>query len=88
MALPSQRWLKVVLLASALVFLGVAVYLYGVRFTDWIESDASVTAILAAKTLQAKLPIVGDWYYANGDVWVLSPRLLAIVPVAVLGVGP
>ena len=71
MLLPSQRWLKVVVLATALVFLGVAVYLYAFRFADWIESDASVPAILAAKVLRAKLPVVGDWYYANGDVWVL-----------------
>jgi len=87
MTLPSQRWLKVVLLATALVFLGVAVYLYGFRFSAWIESDASVTAILAAKALHAKLPVVGDWYYGNGDVWVLAPHLFAILPVAILGVG-
>jgi len=88
MLLPSQRWLKVVVLATALVFLGVAVYLYGLRFSDWIESDAAVTAVLAAKALQAKLPVVGDWYYANGDVWVLTPHLLAVLPVALLGLGP
>ncbi|HEX7843712.1 MAG TPA: hypothetical protein VF469_39835 [Kofleriaceae bacterium] len=88
MRLPSQRWLTIVLLATALVFLGVATYLYGLHFFAWIESDASVPALLAAKVLQAKLPVVGDWYYANGDVWVLAPHLLAILPVAVLGLSP
>lgn len=88
MLLPSQRWLKVVVLATTLVFLGMAVYLYSFRFSDWIESDASVPAILGAKALRAKLPVVGDWYYANGDVWVLTPHLLAILPVALLGLGP
>src|SRR4051812_33627142 len=72
MNLPPQRWLYVVLLATALVFLGVVVYLYGFRFSAWIDSDAAVSAVLAAKGLHAKLPVVGDWYYVNGDVWVLA----------------
>jgi hypothetical protein len=88
MTLPSQRWLRVVFLATALVFLGVATYLYALRFFVWIESDASVTALLAARALHAGLPVVSDWYYANGDVWVLAPHLIALLPVAVLGVGP
>lgn len=88
MALPSQWWLRVVLIATTLVFLGMAVVLYGVGFAGWLEADAGVAALLAAKVLHAKLPIVGDWYYANGDVWVLAPHLFALVPVAILGVGP
>ena len=87
MALPSQLWLKLVVLATALVFLGDAVYLYGFRFLAWTDSDAAVTAVLAAKALHAKLPIVADWYYVNGDVWVLAPHLLAIPTVAILGLG-
>src|SRR5689334_14473910 len=87
MTLPSQRWLKVVLLATALVFLGVAIYLYGFWFTAWIDSDASVSAVLAAKVLHAKLPVISNWYYVNGDIWVLAPHLFALLPVAVLGLG-
>jgi len=87
MPLPSQRWLRVVLLATTLVFLGMSVALYGVEFAGWLEADAGVAVLLAAKALHAKLPIVGDWYYANGDVWVLAPHLLALLPVAVFGVG-
>jgi hypothetical protein len=88
MRLPSQPWLKAVVIATAAVFVGMAGYLYGFRFFDWIESDASVTALLAAKAIDAKLPFVADWYYASGDVWVLGPHLFAILPVAVLGLGP
>ncbi|HWU87819.1 MAG TPA: hypothetical protein VN253_11115 [Kofleriaceae bacterium] len=88
MRLPAQPWLKIVFLATALVFLGVAAYLYGLRFFAWIDSDASVSAILAAKTIEARSPVVGDWYYASGDVWVLAPHLFAILPVALLGLGP
>ena len=87
MILPAQRWLQAVVVVTALVFAGVAVTLYGFRFVGWLEADAGVAAVLAGKALHARLPIVGDWYYANGDVWVLAPHLLAILPVAVLGVG-
>ena len=88
MNLSSQRWLRVVFFGTALVFGGVAVYVYAVRFFAWLESDAAVTAVLAAKVLHARSPIVGDWYYANGDVWGMAPQLLAVLPVAILGLGP
>jgi hypothetical protein len=87
MPLPPQRWLKVVFGVTALVFAGVAIYLYAFQFFDWLESDAAVTAVLGAKVLAARSPIVTDWYYANGDVWGVAPHLLAVLPVAILGLG-
>lgn len=88
MRLPAPLWLKVVFLATAAVFVGELAYLYGFTFSGWLDSDASVPVLLADKALDAKFPVVASWYYANGDVWVLAPHLFAIVPVAVLGVGP
>ncbi len=88
MKLPEQGWLKVVLLATTFVFASVAIYLYAFRFFAWVESDAAVTAVLAAKVLHAKSPVVADWYYANGDVWGVAPHLFALLPVAILGLGP
>src|SRR6185503_6643917 len=88
MSVPSQRWLRIVFFATALIFAGVAIYVFGLRFFDWLESDAAVTALLGEKALHARSPVVADWYYANGDIWVLGPQLYAIVPVAILGVGP
>ncbi len=88
MTLPSQRWLRVVVLATGLVFVGVLVYIYAFRFFAWGDSDAAVPVVLGARALDAKLPVVADWYYANGDIWVFGPQLLAMVPVAILGVGP
>ena len=86
--LGSQRWLRVVFLATALVFVCVAVYVYAFRFFAWVEPDAAVQAVLGEKVLQAKSPIVGNWYYANGDIWVLGPQLFALLPVAIVGLGP
>jgi hypothetical protein len=88
MSLPSQRWLRIAFFATALIFAAVAVYLYAFRFFAWLESDAAVAALLGEKALHARSPVVADWYYANGDVWTLQPHLLAIVPIAILGVGP
>jgi hypothetical protein len=88
MTLPPQRWLKVVFFVTAAVFASVALYLYALRFFVWAEPDAAVPVELAAKVLAAKRPIVGDWYYANGDVWFLGPQLVGLLPVALLGIGP
>ncbi len=83
----SQRWLRVVFLATTLVFAGVALYVYAFRFFDWLDSDAAVPVVLGAKALHAHSPVVGDWFYANGDVWVFGPQLIAMLPVAIFGVG-
>lgn len=88
MSPPPQRWLRLVVVSSALVFVGVASWLYGSRFSVWLDSDAAVTALLGERTLAARFSIFGDWYYANGDVWVLAPHLFAVIPVAILGLGP
>jgi hypothetical protein len=88
MELPMQRWLKLVFFATALVFTSVTLYLYVLRFFLWAEADAAVTVELGARVLAARRPIVDSWYYANGDVWCLGPQLLAVLPVAVLGIGP
>src|SRR3954454_7405277 len=87
MKLPAAPWLRVVFIATALLFTAVLVYVYAIRYVAWLDSDASVPALLAAKSLHAISPVVTDWYYANGDVWVVTPHLIAILPVAILGLG-
>jgi hypothetical protein len=86
--LADERWLRAVFAATGLVFVAVAIYVYGFRFFAWLESDATVMVLLADHAIHAHSPIVADWYYANGDVWLLSPQLLAAIPVAILGVSP
>jgi hypothetical protein len=88
MTLPKQHWLRGVLVVMALVVLVTALWVYGFRFFKWAGSDATVTALLADRILDTHSPIPGNWYWANGDVWVLAPHLIAIIPVAILGVGP
>jgi hypothetical protein len=88
MKLGSQPWLRAAFLATALVFVAVATYVYGFRYFAWLESDAAVPALLAAKSLHSMSPVVTDWYYANGDLWVVAPHLIAMLPVAIIGVSP
>lgn len=87
MPLPAPRWLLAVVLLTVGAFVAEAIVVYGVRFAAWLESDATVPALLAARSLHTGLPIATDWYYGNGDVWVLAPHLFAILPVALLGIG-
>ena len=87
MILPAPRWLQAIVLLTVGAFVADAIMIYGVRFTGWLESDAAVPALLAARSLHTGLPIATDWYYGNGDVWVLAPHLFAILPVALLGLG-
>lgn len=87
MTLPAPRWLLAVVLVTAGAFVAEAIMIYGVRFAAWLESDATVPALLAARSLHTRLPIATDWYYGNGDVWVLAPHLFAILPVALLGIA-
>jgi hypothetical protein len=87
MTLPAPRWLKAVVVLIVLAFVVEAIVIYGLRFTAWLESDAMVPVLLAARSLHSGLPIATDWYYGNGDVWVVAPHLLAILPVALLGIG-
>jgi hypothetical protein len=87
MTLPAPRWLWAVVLLTVGAFVADAIVIYGVRFAPWLESDATVPALLAARSLPTGLPIATDWYYGNGDVWVVAPHLFAILPVALFGIG-
>lgn len=87
MILSAPRWLKAIVLLTVGAFVADAIMVYGVRFPAWLESDATVPALLAARSLHSGLPIATDWYYGNGDVWVVAPHLFAILPVALFGIG-
>ena len=81
------RWLTVVVVTTMAVFLGHAGYLYGPRLLDWVGSDAAIPTLIAADALRTGHIAPTDWYYGNGDVWLLSTHLFAIPPVAFLGIG-
>ncbi len=79
---------KVAFALLAVAFAINAYYVYAVRFAHFIHADAAVTALLGAKVVHSGSPVVRDWYYANGDVWVFAPHIFAVPTVALFGLCP
>jgi len=65
-----------------------AYYVYAVRFAHFMHADAAVTVLLGERVLHSWSPVVRDWYYANGDVWVFAPHLYGAITVAMFGTTP
>ena len=81
------RWLTLVIAATTLIFIGHVAYRYTGGFVAWVESDAAVPMLMAENVLRTGNPVPTNWYFGNGDVWLLSSHLIALLPVALLGVG-
>jgi hypothetical protein len=47
-----------------------------------------VTLLLARHVLETGAPMPADWYYGNGDFWILGPQLFSLPFVAAWGVVP
>lgn len=80
-------WLRVSIAVVAAVLVFDFVYLYLLKFDDFVHSDAAVTAIMAKGALARRLPVDVDWYFANGDVWLFAPHLYAMPLVAIWGIS-
>lgn len=50
-----------------------------------IYSDSAVKFLLAEKIISVGSLIPNSWYYANGDIWILSPHLFALPAVYLFG---
>ncbi len=83
-----SRWLRAVFAVTVLTLLVDVAYLYGEKFRHAIHSDAAATVLMADRALHAHAPIFRDWYYGNGEVWFFAPHLVALIPVALVGVSP
>ena len=75
------------LVAAALVVAGLALY-FATGFRDRLSSDAAVSLLLARHILDTRALLPGDWYYGNGDLWILGPQIVALPFVAAWGVTP
>jgi hypothetical protein len=47
-----------------------------------------VSLLLARHMLETHALLPGDWYYGNGDLWILGPQIVALPFVAAFGVTP
>lgn len=84
---PTSRWPRLFVLGVAVAFVVNALQIYGTKLAPSIHSDNAIGILVAAKTLASGSPILRDWYYTNGEVWVFGPQLYALIPVALWGVG-
>jgi len=75
------------LVALALVLVGLGIF-WASGFRDRISSDAAVTLLLARDILDTGTLLPADWYYGNGDLWIIGPQLFALPFVALWGVTP
>ena len=75
------------LVAAVLVVAGLGLY-FATGFRDRLSSDAAVPLLLARHMLDTRALLPGDWYYGNGDLWILGPQIVALPFVAAWGVTP
>ena len=80
-----ERWLALV--ATALLLIGLGLF-WTTGFRDRISADAATTVLLAQHILDTGSLLPADWYYGNGDLWILGPQLTALPFVAVWGAKP
>ncbi|MFI4970613.1 MAG: hypothetical protein ACHP7D_10440 [Lysobacterales bacterium] len=73
--------------APALALAGLGIFWVS-GFRDRISSDAAATLLLARHMLNTHAWLPPDWYYANGDIWIVGPQLFALPFVAYWGVTP
>lgn len=67
-----------VALASYVIF-------HAYRFS--LSSDGAVEDLLARLAIQEGRLVPHNWIYANGDLWILGPRLFLIIAYPLLGLG-
>lgn len=67
-----------VVLASYVIF-------HTYRFS--LSSDGAVEDLLARLAIQEGQLVPHNWIYANGDLWILGPRLFLIIAYPLLGLG-
>src|SRR6185295_1334815 len=75
------------LVALVLMLVGLGIF-WVAGFRDRISSDAAVTLLLARHILDTGSLLPGDWYYGNGDLWIIGPQLFSLPFVALWGVTP
>lgn len=77
----------IALIACGLLLAGTGLFL-GDGFSDRISADAAVPLLLARHMLETGALMPADWYYGNGDFWILGPQLFVLPFVAAWGVVP
>lgn len=89
MAAPSTsiRWVKLAFGAMAAVFLVHAIVFFVHTAPGFLNSDAATEILLTRLTMEAKSPLVSNFYYVNGDYWIFGAQWFTIPIILLLGVS-
>jgi hypothetical protein len=85
---PSIRWVKVAFAVSAIVFVLHAVVFFTRTAPNFVHSDSATEVLLTALVLDAKSPLVPNFYYVNGDLWIVGAHWFAWPFVLLFGISP
>ena len=81
------HWILCAVSIALLVFAALR-FFFGGGFDALLSSDASVPALLAEEMLRSRSLLPDTWYFANDEIWTLSPHVFVLPFVALLGVSP
>lgn len=77
--------LRVICAVFGIVFFAGLWLFFRHGFGPALNSDAAVTALLAAETWSKASLLPSGWYYGNDDIWIFTPQVFALPFVAWLG---
>lgn len=78
------EWFYWACLVAALALTAYVIF-HTYRFS--LSSDGAVEDLLAKLAIEEERLIPRNWIYANGDLWILGPRLFLIIAYPWLGLG-
>jgi hypothetical protein len=73
--------------ACALFVFGAIHFYFGPAFAFYFSSDSAVPVLLANEVLRTGHLLPTTWYFANDEIWTLSPHLFVLPFVAALGMS-
>jgi hypothetical protein len=79
--------LPICVVACALFGVGAFRFYFGPGFPLTFGSDAAVPVLLANEVLKTGQLLPATWYFANNEIWILSPHVFVMPFVAAFGVS-
>lgn len=81
----TQRGFQRVLLLCVLPIIACAIYTIFFKYQASLNSDGADPALIARLAMMSGTPIPTNWTYANGDLWLLGPRIFDIIAYPFVG---
>lgn len=83
----TTRKLNLLLCGCLLAVIACTAYVILFKYQASLNSDGAEPAVLARLAFNSGSAIPYDWRYANGDLWLLGPRLFSIIAYPLVGIG-